>query len=152
MKGIFSMNTQATHTRSGFSLMEIMIVVMIIGLFVAVGGGAIYRQFEKAKKTNAKAVLNGFKNAIQSYYDDTYNYPQTLKDLIKAPSDEKAAKKWDGPYFDKKSVPKDPWGKNYEYHLTEGNAEHPYELFTWGNTKGKNGPKKDKISVWDDEE
>lgn len=146
------MKTQTIHTRSGFTLIEIMIAVMIIGLFAAVGGGAVYRQFAKAKKTNAKTVLNLLKGSIQSYYDETYHYPQTLKDLIKAPSDEKVAKKWDGPYYEKKSIPKDPWGKNYEYHVNEGNSDHPYELFSWGNPKGKNGPKKDKISVWDDEE
>lgn len=146
------MNTQSAQARSGFSLMEIMIVVMIIGLFVAIGGGAIYRQFNKAKKTNAKTVLNNFKNAIQGYYDETYHYPQTLKDLIKPPSDEKVAKKWEGPYLDKKVIPKDPWGKNYEYRLNEDNAEQPYELFSYGGPKGKNEPKKNKISVWDDEE
>jgi general secretion pathway protein G len=145
------MSNQSVHTRSGFSLMEIMIVVMIVGLFIAVGGGAMYRQFNKAKKTNAKAALNGLKNAVQSYYDDTYQYPQTLNDLLKSPSDEKVAKKWDGPYLDKPKLPRDPWGKPYQYHVNEGNAEHPYELLSYGGPKGKGELKKNNISVWDEE-
>jgi len=127
--------------------MEIMIVVAIIGLFVAIGGPAIYRKFNEAKKTNARLVINGFKDAIQHYYDHTYQYPQNLKDLTKDPG----VKKWDGPYLEKKAIPKDPWGKTYQYTVTE-TGKNPYELYSYGGPKGKSEPKKNNINVWEDEE
>ncbi len=142
------MNSQSVHSRSGFSLMEIMIVVMIIGLFVAVGGSAIFRQLDKAKKTNAKVAIRGINDALTNYNEELYQYPQTLNDLIK----DSGVKNWAGPYLQKsKSLPKDPWGKPYQYQLNEGNAEHPYELYSFGGPKGKSEPKKNNISVWDEE-
>jgi general secretion pathway protein G len=139
------MNSQSVHQRSGFSLMEIMIVVMIIGLFVAVGGSAIYRQLEKAKKTNARATLRTLHDAITTYNQETYQYPQTLNDLIKDPQNVKG---WEGPYLQKsKALPKDPWGKPFQYQVTEGNAENPYELYSFGGPKGKSEPKKNNIRI-----
>lgn len=138
------MNSQSVHSRSGFSLMEIMIVVMIIGLFVAVGGSAIFKQLEKAKKTNARTELRSLDDAIVQYQQDTFQYPQSLNDLIRDPG----VKNWEGPYLKKsKALPKDPWGKQYHYELTEGNAEHPYELYSFGGIKGKSEGPKNKISV-----
>lgn len=147
IEGTF-MNIPVRHTRSGFSLMEIMIVITIIGLFVAVGTPALFRYLERAKKTNAKQEMNVFKQGIDQYNIDTHTYPQTLKDLIKSPTDDKVSKRWGGPYYSKKAIPKDPWGKAYVYQLNPENAEHPYELFSYGGTKKS---EKNRISVWDEE-
>lgn len=145
------MSIHASNARSGFSLMEIMIVITLIGLFLAVGGPALFRYLERGKVTNAKQAIHGFKQAIDQYNMDTNAYPQNLSDLIKAPAEEKIARNWKGPYYNKKTVPKDPWGKKYEYVVNTDNAEHPYELFSYGGLKGKAQPKKDRISVWDEE-
>jgi general secretion pathway protein G len=128
--------------------MEIMIVITIIGLILGVGGPVLMNRLNEARKGTAKQEIHTFKQAIESFEMDTHVLPQTLKELIKGPADEKLAHKWKGPYYNKKTIPKDPWGKVYQYRVTSDNSEHPYELFSYGGTKGKSQDKKDKISVW----
>jgi len=143
-------STQRSYVRAGFSLMEIMIAVTILGLIMAMVAPALQNTLRKGKVRTAKSSINGFQSAIEQYQMEVGHLPQTLKDLIKKPRDEKAAKKWDGPYLkiSGDEIPVDPFDEDFVYKLTPG-AKHPYELYSRG-PNGAEAPKEEWISVWDE--
>jgi len=130
--------------RIGFSLVEIMIVLTIIGLIFGFLVTNIPKQLEKGKKNATTATLKVLEQNIEEFYNDTGHYPEKLEDLVKKPSNPELAEKWDGNYLKTKNVPKDGWGNSFQYKLTADDQEHPYELYSKGSKKTK-GP----ISVWD---
>ncbi len=138
-------NERVRYARAGFSLMEIMIAVMILGLVMAMVGPALNNAYKKSQKRTAAVTVRSFKNAIAEYQRETHQWPAKLKDLIKKPT---GAKEWDGPYLEKEEVPQDPWGADFKYKLTPG-AKHPYELHSWG-PNGQGAPKEEWISVWEE--
>ena len=129
--------TYAKNVRSGFSLIEIMIAVSIAAAMAAFVASYVFQYWDKSKVNSAKITLKQIQQAIEFYNSDVTEYPETLKDLVQKPSDEKKAQAWQGPYL--KEVPKAPWGK-FQYQVLEG-QEHPYELYFNDKTKKK-------ISVW----
>lgn len=135
------------HSRSGFSLMEIMIAIAIISLMLGVAGPFLMKQYQKAKVSKARTELRGIQDAINQFNIDTNRNPSSLKDLVKRPTDENLARRWDGPYLKQKTVPQDPWGNKYKYQLTP-DAQHPYELSSRGPA---GGGKKSAMSVWDED-
>ena len=137
------------YARAGFTLMEILIAVMIIGLLGALVGPALNNVWKNQQKRGAETSLLGMKKGIQIYKDRILKLPESLKDLIKKPRDEQAAKRWEGPYVGEEGieeVPKDPWGEDFKYKLTPG-AKHPYELYSYG-PNGKGSPAEEWIIVW----
>ncbi len=134
----------------GFTLIEILIAITIVALMAAVVGLPVFRYVTRASKTAAKSTIKTLKVSIDQFYMQTNQYPRALKDLITRPTtDERIAKKWDGPYLEQKEVPEDPWGNRYQYKLTPG-TQHPYELYSYGSEEGKATPKEQWISVWDE--
>jgi general secretion pathway protein G len=141
-------NGRVRYARAGFSLMEIMIAVMILGLVMAMVGPALFNALKKSQKRTAAASLKSFKNGISEYQRETHQYPVKLKDLIKKPT---GIKGWEGPYVGEEGmqeVPADPWGADFKYKLTPG-AKHQYELYSWG-PNGQGSPKDEWISVWEE--
>jgi general secretion pathway protein G len=136
------------YVRAGFTLMEILIAVMILGLLGALVGPALNNIYKNQQKRACESGLLGIKKSIQIYKDRVLKYPESLKDLIKKPRDEQAAKRWEGPYLgeDVTEVPKDPWGEDFKYRLTPG-TNKPYELFSYG-PNGKGSLKEEQIDVW----
>ena len=140
---------QRRIARAGFSLMEIMIAVTILGLVMAMVAPALQNTLKKGKIRTAKSSLKGFQHGIEEYQMEVGQLPQTLKDLIKMPRDEKAKKKWEGPYLKKTDeIQEDPWSENFVYKLTPG-SKHPYELYSRGPNRA-DAPKEEWISVWDE--
>lgn len=138
------------YARPGFTLMEILIAVMILGLLGAMIAPALNNIYKNQQKRTAEASLLGMKKGIQIYKDRIMKLPATLKDLIKKPKDEQAAKRWEGPYIGEEGieeVPKDPWGEDFKYKITPAPAKHPYELYSYG-PNGKGSPKEEQIDVW----
>jgi len=134
------------QAQEGFTLIEILIataLVVIIGAFAIPG---IMNMFEKGKRQTAKTQLRNVKNALSTYYADVGQYPESLTDLVKRPEGEEAAK-WDGPYLEGKTAPSDPWGTKIQYRKTP-EGENPYELYSYGSSKGKSTPKDKWIDVW----
>lgn len=138
-------DTGARYVRAGFSLMEIMIAVMILGLIMAMVGPAMNNAYKKSQKRTAKVTLNSFKIGIGEYQRETHQLPTKLKDLVKKPN---GVKDWDGAYVEKEEIPQDPWGQDFKYKLTP-NTKHPYELYSWG-PNGQGSPKDEWISVWEE--
>lgn len=137
------------YARAGFSLMEIMIALVIIGMIAAAATPALLNMLAKGKIRTTQSSLRVFKDAISQYQMDIGQLPQSLKDLIKRPRDERAAKKWINSYLaNENEVPEDPYGEPFVYKLTPG-AKHPYELYSRGTNKTE-APKEEWISVWDE--
>lgn len=135
-----------THSKSGFTLIEILIAVAIVAIMA---GGAFYAfntYRKRAAITSTKASLKILKTALEQYDLDTGEYPDSLRDLITAPANEKVKERWVGPYIEGKNVPRDGFGKDFHYEKTEG-AEHPFELYSYG-PRGKGGPKNEWLDVW----
>lgn len=135
------------HTRAGFSLLEIVIAVAIVGLMMTIVVPGLLKYFTGSQKKAAETSLNTFKGVILTYFTHTGQYPERLQDLVQKPSDEAIARDWQGPYVEGKSALVDPWKRKYEYRLTPEGA-HEYELYSYG-PKGKGAPQTEWISVWD---
>ena len=139
------------YGREGFSLMEIMIAVMILGLVGAMVGPAMFKYFANAKKTTTTSTLKSVQSAINMYKMEVGQYPSKLTDLVQQPrGDDKNSKKWNGPYMgteDNPVLPEDGYGNELKYKLTPG-GKHPYELYSFG--ENENSPKEEWISVWDE--
>lgn len=100
--------------RRGFTLLELLVVMVIIGLLAAYVGPKYFAQVGKSEVKTAKAQIVGFEKALQQYRLDVGRFPSTeqgLEALRAKPAD---AGKWDGPYLEK-AVPADPWGRGYIY-------------------------------------
>jgi general secretion pathway protein G len=98
----------------GFTLLELLVVVAIIGLLVGYVGPRYFSQIGKSEVNTAKAQIDALEKALDQYRLDTGRYPPTefgLNALVQRPASES---KWNGPYL-KKAVPLDPWGKPYFY-------------------------------------
>lgn len=140
------------NNRAGFTMVELMIVIVIIGLLAGVLAPAVNGALKKARKGTVKTTVMNIKSGILKYESELTKYPSSLKDLIKRPKsgDERVTKKWDGPYFgdDLDEMPEDAWGNKFVYKLNAPGTKPPYQLYSYG-PNGKGAPKEEWISVWD---
>ncbi|MBL8470173.1 MAG: type II secretion system major pseudopilin GspG [Rhodocyclaceae bacterium] len=113
----------------GFTLLELLVVMVIIGLLAGYVGPRFFAQIGKSEVKAARAQLDGLEKALDTYRLDTGHYPsseQGLKALNERPANEP---KWEGPYL-KKAVPPDPWGRPYVYRSPGEHGE--YDLASYG--------------------
>lgn len=113
----------------GFTLLELLVVMVIIGLLAGYVGPKYFDQIGKSEIKTAWAQINALGKALDQYRIDTGHYPtseQGLNALMQMPNNEP---KWAGPYLIKK-VPLDPWGTAYLYKSPGDNAE--YDLYSLG--------------------
>lgn len=133
--------------RRYFSLIEIMIVVVIIGLLSGIVGVNVYNYIDRARSNKAKAEIHSLKNAIGTFYMDMGDFPRSLDELTRNPG----SNKWDGPYLDPPKVPKDPWGQDYRYLVPGQNG--PFDLSSYGKDKAPGGTGSNAdITSWGEEE
>ena len=122
--------------QSGFTLIEVMIVVVILGILAAVVVPTIMDKPDQAKVTKARHDVTQIESALQIYRLDNHSYPSTdqgLDSLTKKPSSAKAWK--EGGYI--KSLPKDPWGNDYQY-LNPG-VHGAIDVFSFGQDGQQGG-------------
>lgn len=113
----------------GFTLLELLVVVAIIGLLAGFVAPRYFSQVGKSEVATAKAQMDALEKALDQYRLDVGRYPPTelgLKALVDRPANEP---KWNGPYL-RKEVPLDPWGKAYQYKLPGEKWE--FELLSYG--------------------
>lgn len=138
------LNYRNPKTHHGFTLVEILLVVTIIGILAALVIPKIAGRGEEAKEKKAYADVNGgIKTVIGMYEVDTGNYPKSLQDLIQQPSD---VQHWHGPYFDPPSVPIDPWDRPYVYVFPGRHNPSSYDLYSLGMSGQDGAP--DNIGNW----
>jgi general secretion pathway protein G len=108
--------------KRGFTLLELLVVMVIIGLLVGYVGPKYFAQLGKSEVKTARAQIDALEKALDQYRLDVGHYPGTdqgLSSLNTAPAGEA---KWAGPYL-KKTLPPDPWGKPYLYKLPGEHGE-----------------------------
>jgi general secretion pathway protein G len=120
----------------GFTLLELMVVMVIIGLLASYVAPRYFSQVGKSEAKVARAQIDAFEKALEQYRADTSRYPTTeqgLAALVKKPGGEG---RWDGPYL-KRALPMDPWGRPYQYRSP---GEHgDFDIFSLGRDGAPGG-------------
>jgi general secretion pathway protein G len=124
--------------QGGFTLIEIMVVVVILGILAALVVPQVMNRPDQAKVTVAKGDIKAIGAALDMYKLDNYSYPSTqqgLDALVEKPGGNPQPKNWNRDGYLKR-VPKDPWGNEYQY-LSPG-TQGAYDLYSYG-ADGKQG-------------
>ena len=132
---------------AGFTLLELLVVLVILGLLASVTAPAVARYLGGAKVDAAKLQIQNISTTLDMYRLDTGSYPSPqdgLRALVQRPA---AAQRWNGPYLRKPDMIKDPWGREYQYRTPGERAE--VEVFTLGadNATGGTGENQD-LGSW----
>lgn len=136
--------------QSGFSLIEIMVVVIIIGLLASIVAPAVLNRADDARIQKVHADFRNIQTALKLYRIDNFVYPsseQGLEALVERPTIAPVPRNWrQGGYLEE--LPRDPWGNPYQY-LSPGESRE-YDIYTLGadGVSGGDGQNAD-ISVWD---
>ncbi|MBM18292.1 MAG: type II secretion system protein GspG [Epsilonproteobacteria bacterium] len=133
MKGIIM--TMHKTMRPGFSFLELMVALTIIGIIAGFIGPRLFKALGTGYKTKTENVLKVVKQAVKEYKMHVGKYPSKLEDLVVKPE---GASGWDGPYVgDEDSanpeVPKDGWGQDIMYKLNAPGTKPPFELYSEGD-------------------
>jgi general secretion pathway protein G len=134
--------------QAGFTLLEVLVVLVILGLLAAVvAGPQIFKYLGTAKSEAAKVQVSQISQALDLYRLEIGRYPtqeESLVALIEAPP---GLTKWNGPYLKKKDAIVDPWGRQFLYKVPGDHGD--YDLYTLGadNAQGGNGEDQD-ITNW----
>ncbi len=130
----------------GFTLLEILVVLVILGLLASLVGPQVFKQLGSSKTKTAALQIEELSAALDLYRLEVGSYPSTgdgLDALINKPS---GADNWNGPYLKKKVIRKDPWGNDYHYQYPGDNGE--FDLYSYGadNKQGGDGESQDVVS------
>lgn len=140
---------RASGRSGGFTLIEIMVVVIILGILAAIVAPNVIGRIDDAQVTRAKSDLRGIENALKFYRMDNFAYPtseQGLEALVTRPNDPNLRNWKPGGYLDR--VPKDPWGNPYVY-LNPGNHGE-IDIYTLGRDGRPGGEELDAdIGNWE---
>jgi general secretion pathway protein G len=133
------MESRIRRAARGFTLIEIMVVVVIIGLLAAVILPNVFGRVAKAQIARAKADIRGIETALTMFKLDNYKYPSTdmgLSALAQRPNDPSIRNWPEGGYL--KSIPKDPWQNPYQY-VFPGTRGQAYDLYSFGADQQEGG-------------
>ncbi len=125
---------------AGFTLLEMLVVMMIIGLLVSMVGPRLFSKVDSARVQTATAQIKLLRGAVETMRLDIHTYPtaeQGLKLLFEVPTDPALRQKWKGPYLEE-AVPLDPWGNPYQYELGEAAGGKRFLIYSFG-ADGKPG-------------
>jgi len=123
--------------QSGFTLLELLVVVAIIGLLAAFVGPRVFGHVSKSEVTAARAQIEAFARALEAYRIDNGRFPDAgvgLKALVERPSD---AQRWNGPYL-QKGLPQDPWGNPYAFKAP-GSGGRDFDIVSLGRDGAPGG-------------
>ena len=114
---------------SGFTLLELLVVIVIIGLLAGYVGPKYFAQIGKSEIKVTKAQIDSFEKALDTYRLDLGRYPTTEQGLAALNEKPVNEARWQGPYL-KKGVPPDPWGQPYQYRSPGEKGD--FDLFSFG--------------------
>lgn len=139
-------------SEKGLTLIEILIAIIIIAAFASVVGPELFTQVGKSNQTAAANQIDIFKIALNNYRLDNGRYPSTeqgLEALINEPSIYPLPNSWSGPYLEKREIPKDPWGNDYQYENPGTHNSHRYDLWSYGKDGREGGSGEDAdVTNW----
>ena len=127
----------------GFSLIELIVVLVILGLLATVVGPQVMKRLAQGKAEIAKLQVDQFEGALGLFRFDVGRYPSSTEGLG-ALIREAGIENWTGPYLEKRAVPKDPWGREYEYRSPGENGD--YDLWSYG-ADGTSGGEEDSADI-----
>lgn len=133
------MSKTKTKFQRGFTMIELLVVLVILGLLAGLVGPKMFGKVDNAKVKTVQTQIKMLKSALQTYRLDVGEYPSTQEGLAainKKPDSAKARQNWQGPYLSEK-VPTDPWGNPYQYRR-EPSGEEDITLYSLGSD-GKPG-------------
>jgi general secretion pathway protein G len=141
----------------GFTLIELMVVIVILGILAGLIVPRIMGRPEEARRTKAQIQMESIETALQLYKLDNGVYPTTeqgLQALVEAPTVGQLPKAWrEGGYLAKGRVPKDPWGNDYVYLSPGVHDEDGFDIMSYGSDGEPGGEGKDKdINNWEEVE
>lgn len=140
---------QRSNRQQGFTLIEIMVVVIILGILAAIVAPNVIGRVGDAQIAAAKQDLRGIENALKFYRLDNFSYPSTeqgLQALVSRPNDPNLRNWKQGGYLDR--MPKDPWGNPYQFLNPGNNGE--VDIYTLGRDGRPGGEGEDAdIGNWD---
>lgn len=128
---------QTDGVRRGFTLLELMVVLLILALLASIAAPRVTTYLRKAKVQTAKIQVDALSSAVDSFHLDMGRFPSSqegLRALMKRPAD---ASSWDGPYLKKRDSLIDPWGQPYLYRYPGKNGE--FDIYTLGSDQREGG-------------
>ena len=143
MSNAIARRARRRRGEDGFTLVEMLVVITIIGLIMALVGPRVLNYLSESKAKTAQIQIESFSSALDLFYLDNGRYPTSnegLTALVRRPSNSGG---WNGPYLKSGSVPADPWGRAYVYRAP-GERE-PYEIVSLGASGQPNGTGSDGV-------
>ncbi len=131
----------------GFTLLEMLVVLVIIGLLAGLVGPRLFSKVDQSKVTTAQTQVKLLRGAVESLRLDVGRYPSAeegLAMLTRPPTDPSLAPRWRGPYLDD-AMPLDPWGAPYQYAVPGADGQ-PFALYSFGSD-GKRGGEGDAKDI-----
>lgn len=141
------MKRDALKTKNkGFSLIELLVVLAILGLLAGLVGPQVLKFLGSSKTKTAKLQIEDLGAALDLYRLEVGRYPNASEGIVALVAQPSGAGNWNGPYLKKKDIPKDPWGNDYQYRFPGENGA--YDLFSLGadNAEGGDGESRDVVS------
>ncbi|WP_436639618.1 type II secretion system major pseudopilin GspG [Microbaculum sp. FT89] len=123
--------------RGGFTLVELLVVLVILSLIMGLVGPRVLSYLSDARSKSAKLQIESLSSALDLFYLDTGRYPTTSEGLDALVKRIPNVERWNGPYLSQNSVPADPWGNTYEYRSPGDTG--PYEIISLGADGRKGG-------------
>ena len=149
--------SNSSKSQQGFTLMEIMIVVAIIGILLGVVAVKMAGNKEKAEHLQAQMNIKALSSALQMFKMDNFFYPTTeqgLRALVEKPSIGRVPNNWrEGGYIEGNKVPKDPWENEYHYQCPGTHNPQSFDLWTLGADmqEGGQGIENEDVNNWETE-
>lgn len=137
---------RAVRGAKGFTLLELLVVIVIIGLLAGLVAPRYFDQVSKSNTKIARAQIDSLEKALDQYRLDVGNYPTTEQGLAALNSKPQNLEKWAGPYL-KKAVPADPWGARYVYRSPGEHGDYDLSSFGSDGQPGGTGEAAD-VSSW----
>ena len=130
-------NRKTKHGQRGFTLIELLVVLVILGLLAGLVGPQILRYLGSAKSDTAQLQIEELGAGLDLFHLEVGRYPTTDEGLAALVEEPTGVNNWNGPYLKKKTVPKDPWGNDYNYRSPGENAI--YDLYSLGQDNMEGG-------------
>lgn len=132
----------------GFSLVELLVVLAILGLIIGVVGPSVMKHLGTAKTDTARIQIEDFGATLDLFYLENGRYPTDQEGLSALVSKPPSLDSWNGPYLKKKVIPRDPWGNEYHYKSPGDNGD--YDLYSFGADNQPGGEKNNRdINSWE---